>query len=83
MDNKFYGDNTRWFIGTVVDHVPPTGKEGRVQVRINGVHSSDTSNIPQSHLPWAQVMIPGTEEGTSGLGQSPRLMSGAKYLVYS
>jgi len=78
INTPFYGDDIRWFIGVVVNHTPPIGMEGKVQVRIRGIHSPSTDDVPQHHLPWAQVMIPGTEEGSSGLGRSPRIMSGAQ-----
>jgi proteasome lid subunit RPN8/RPN11 len=78
MSKQFYGDVTRWFIGTVINHTPPPGKEGKVQIRIHGVHSPCTMNIPQAHLPWADILIPGTEEGVSGLGLSPKIMTGAQ-----
>jgi N-acetylmuramoyl-L-alanine amidase len=78
INTNFYGDETRWFIGTVVSHTPPTGYEGRVQVRIRGIHSPSTDDIPQHHLPWAQVVLPGTEEGVSGLGLTAKILSGAQ-----
>ena len=74
---SYYGDNTRWFIADVVDSTPPYGLEGRVRVRIHGVHSPSTVDIRQADLPWAQVVIPTTEGGVSGLGTTPRLESGA------
>ncbi|MAE54657.1 MAG: phage tail protein, partial [Porticoccaceae bacterium] len=64
---SFYGDQTRWFVGTVVDVNDPL-KLDRVRVRIHGVHSSNTVDIPNQDLPWAQVNIPVTEDGSSGLG---------------
>lgn len=72
----FYGDNIRWFVGRVVDNLDPD-LLGRVQVHINGIHSSDQADIPQSALPWAQVLMPGTEGGTSGIGKIPQLQPGA------
>ena len=30
--SEFYGDNTRWFVATVVDASPPYGYEGRVKI---------------------------------------------------
>jgi hypothetical protein len=78
INTNFYGDETRWFIGTVVSHTPPAGYEGRVQVRIRGIHSPSTDDIPQHHLPWAQVVLPGTEEGVSGLGLTAKILSGAQ-----
>jgi hypothetical protein len=70
---EYYGDETRWFVGQVIDVSPPAGLEGRVKVRIHGVHSPSTRDIPQKDLPWAQVMVPTTEGGASGLGANARL----------
>jgi len=64
---EYYGDETRWFIGRVISINDPL-KLGRVQVRIYGVHSENTSDIPQGDLPWASVNVPITEGGSSGIG---------------
>ena len=69
--SEFYGDNTRWFVATVVDASPPYGYEGRVKIRVHGLHTEDTRLIPQNDLPWAQCMIPTTEGGVSGIGRNP------------
>lgn len=74
---EYYGDNTRWFIATVIDNTPPPQLEGRVQLRIHGIHSPNVNDIPQQDLPWAQVVIPGTASGTSGLGNTPQIAPGA------
>lgn len=63
----YYGDQTRWFIGTVLNVNDPL-KLGRVQVRIYGVHTGNDIDIPLSDLPWAQVVVPVTEGGSSGIG---------------
>jgi hypothetical protein len=73
----FYGDNTRWFIATVIDASPPYGFEGRVKIRVHGLHDKSTRNIPQVDLPWAQCVVPTTEGGISGIGRIPQLQSGA------
>ena len=73
MSLDFYGDETRWFIGRVVDNNDPLYL-GRVKVRIYGIHSSNRQDIPDYALPWAQVMIPVTEEGTTGFGANSRLV---------
>jgi phage baseplate assembly protein gpV len=65
----FYGDQTRWFIGRVVSITDPLYL-GRIKVRIFGVHSENTIDIPDSDLPWAQVVAPITEGGTDGLGNN-------------
>ena len=75
--NNFYGDNVRWFIANVIDSTPPYGYEGRVRIRIHGTHNPSTREVAQADLPWAQVLIPTTEAGISGLGLTPKVESGA------
>lgn len=79
--SSFYGDSTRWFIGTVEDNVDPM-KLGRVRVRIRGLHSDSQIDIQTSDLPWAQVAVPTTEGGTSGIGRNPGLLPGAEVFGY-
>ena len=68
VNNKsYYGDETRWFTGTVININDPL-ELGRVKVRIFGIHTSDTSLIEDGDLPWAQVITPSTEGGESGIG---------------
>lgn len=67
---EYYGDETRWFIG-IVESVNDPLKQGRVKVRIFGVHSDNHSDIPRSALPWAQVVAPVTQGGTSGANGTP------------
>jgi len=71
--SEFYGDNSRWFIATVVDASPPYGFEGRVKIRVHGLHNESTRMIPQNDLPWAQCVTPTTEGGISGIGRMPQL----------
>lgn len=75
--SEFYGDSTRWFIATVVDASPPYGFEGRVKIRVHGLHTPSTRLIPQADLPWAQCVIPTTEGGASGIGRMPQLQPSA------
>jgi|TARA_B110000908_G_scaffold19741_1_gene22253 hypothetical protein len=77
IQSEYYGDNTRWFIATVIDASPPYGLEGRVKIRVHGLHTKSTKDIPQNDLPWAQCVIPTTEGGVSGLGRIPQLQSSA------
>lgn len=77
IQHEFYGDDHRWFFGTVINAQPPSGLEGRVKVRINGVHNPSTGEIPEKDLPWAQVLIPTTEGGVSGYGRIPQLLAGS------
>jgi hypothetical protein len=63
----YYGDQTRWFLGNVVDIQDPQ-ELGRIKVRIYGIHSDNQIDIPDADLPWAQVVAPITEGGCKGIG---------------
>lgn len=65
--SDFYGDDVRWFVGTVISINDPK-KMGRVRVRIHGLHPINTDDVKESDLPWAQSLIPVTEGGSSGIG---------------
>jgi hypothetical protein len=77
ISSEFYGDNLRWFIGIVTNNQDPL-KIGRVQVRIVGLHTDDTRDIPNRDLPWAQVLVPSTEGGISGIGRMSKILNGAQ-----
>lgn len=77
IQKEFYGDDSRWFMGVVINANPPAGLEGRVKVRIHGVHNPSTGEIPEADLPWAQVLIPSTEGGSSGIGRISQIVAGA------
>lgn len=77
FQTEYYGDSNRWFVATVIDGSPPIGLEGRVKIRIHGIHSESVNDIPQVHLPWAQVMMPGNMHGVSGFGGNCQLSPGA------
>ena len=59
-----------WFVGVVEDRMDPYFI-GRVRVRCFGHHTGDKENLPTEDLPWAQVMLPVTSAGISGIGQTP------------
>ena len=69
--NHFLGrDGFIWWIGQVAKEESWSNQAGegwcnRVKVRIHGVHSEDTRLIANDDLPWAQVVIPNTEGGSS------------------
>ena len=65
----FYGDNFRWFIGTVI--AVDSLAVGKVKIRIHGIHGPD---ITDDNLPFADVMLPSTEAGVSGIGKIPQLL---------
>ena len=73
----YYGDTTRWFLGTIVDVNDPI-EMGRVRVRIYGIHSSSIELIPTADLPWAQVMADVNQGGVSGIGANVGLKEGAQ-----
>ncbi len=81
FQQEFYGDVHRWFVGVVEDVRDPY-QLGRVRVRIRGLHSALQSDIDTEDLPWAQVGIPTTEGGVSGVGRMPRIMPGAEVLGF-
>jgi len=63
----FYGDETRWFLG-IVHSLDDPEQLGRIQVRIFGIHGDNTTDVPNEILPWAHVVAPITEGGSSGIG---------------
>jgi hypothetical protein len=75
--NSFYGDATRWFIGTVINNQDPLHLR-RCQVRIHGIHPTDHTLVENADLPWATVIAPTTSGGTSGIGAAPALLAGAQ-----
>ena len=71
MNKNFIGmDGFVWFIGVVEDRDDPY-LIGRVKVRCFGHHTKDIFKLPTGDLPWAQVMLPVTSAGISGIGQTP------------
>lgn len=80
--------NTRFFIGQVEnnDDSSLTGKgQGRVQVRVFGVHPPEVEKMPTEVLPWALCIMPNNFGGVSGLGTvpPPQLQKGAWVLGIS
>jgi len=69
--NNFIGmDGFLWFYGVVEDRQDPY-MIGRVKVRCLGHHTDNKITLPTEDLPWAQVMLPVTSAGISGVGQTP------------
>lgn len=76
----FYGDKPiRWFVGTVVEKGNDEPKLGRVKVRIEGVHGPDVSN---ADIPYAQVLIPTTEQEHLDLVGTHHSNDLLQYLVF-
>lgn len=74
--HSFYGDNIRFFFADVLSTSDPH-ERGRVQIRIHGIHSSDPTDIDNNDYPWAEVMLPSTEGGVSGIGKIPQIVESA------
>ena len=73
----FYGDQTRWFLGEVVNVKDDPLKLGRVRVRVHGVHD-DIDNIKDADLPWAQIVVPVTQGVHDGKGQYLGILKGTQ-----
>ena len=65
---EFYGDQTRWFLGEVVNVKDDPLKLGRVKVKVFGVYDE----IDDADLPWAQIVVPVTH-GVSSYGKEEPL----------
>ena len=62
---EYYGDQTRWFLGEVVNVKDDPLQLGRVRVKIFGVYDE----IEEPDLPWAQIVVPITQGVHEGKGQ--------------
>ena len=70
-----------WWLGQVVNVMDPH-QSGRVQVRVFGQHD-DTTNIPDSALPWALPIQPVTSAAAGRIGSAPvGLVKGSKVIGY-
>ncbi|WAW11728.1 hypothetical protein nACB2_131 [Acinetobacter phage nACB2] len=58
------------YVGIVEDLMDPT-ETGRVRVRIFGIHSLNTAEVPKEKLPWCSIAVPATNPFVSGLGAAP------------
>ena len=75
LNDDFYGDRFRWFVGTVQDKADD---RSRVRVRIFGIHKTeDFERVPNDMLPWAMVLYPTTGGQTSYGTVSHGLTEGA------
>ena len=78
----FYGDNQRWWVGTVEENSGQSDLNclGRTRVRIDGIHGPD---ISLEDLPYAQCILPTTGGGTSGSTDgTPQLLAGARVIGF-
>ena len=70
---EFYGDQSRWFLGEVVDVKDPK-QLGRVKVNVFGVYD----DILPADLPWAQIVVPVTTGIHKGKGQNLGILVGTQ-----
>jgi hypothetical protein len=61
----------------VVEDIQDPLQNGRVRVRIFGIHTDNTGILPTEDLPWAQVGQSTDSAAVSGIGRSPRLLCGS------
>lgn len=64
------------FFGIVEDRNDPL-QIGRVRVRVYGIHTDVKDRISSADLPWAQVLLPTTSAGISGMGTQHGLVEGS------
>lgn len=69
MTERNFGRATTTFIAEVADVNDPN-QSGRVKIRVVGRHD-DRVNIPDSALPWAQVLQPVTSAANGRMGTAP------------
>ena len=69
------------FFGIVEDRNDPL-KIGRVRVRIHGIHTDNKLELSTPDLPWAQVLLPTTSAGLSGIGMQHGLVEGTTVFGY-
>ena len=79
--NNFMGKGQFiWWTGVVEDRFDPHNL-GRVRVRCLGFHSQNKDDLPTKDLPWAQVILPVTSAGISGIGHSPSFLPQGTWCV--
>jgi len=71
---EFYGDQSRWFLGRVVDIENDPLQLGRVKVNVYGVYDE----IDDADLPWAQIVVPITHGVHEGKGQNLGILVGTQ-----
>lgn len=71
---EMINNKLEWFVGVVEDRMDPL-KQGRVRVRVVGLHPFQKTQgpvygIPTNELPWMSVLQPITSASISGIGGS-------------
>ena len=68
---RMQSDNVNWFVGVVENRNDPL-QQGRVQVRVVGVHpfsriQGDVVGISVEDLPWMSILLPSNSASVSGI----------------
>jgi hypothetical protein len=71
----------RFYRAVIEDHNDPT-KQGRVRVRVYGMHTEDLKQVPVNTLPWAEVMTDNMFGMNTGVGTSAVPMQGTWCWVF-
>ena len=74
--------NNQTFYRAVVEDNNDPKKLNRVKVRIMGIHPEDSTNVPTSCLPWAEVIAPVLFGLSSGIGISGLPNNGSYVWVF-
>ena len=78
ISKDFYGDQTRWFIGVVEQHLGDPLDLGRIKVRVFGIHSASEGDVGLDDLPWCPVMMPINDPGVPGFMNPYGIQTGAR-----
>jgi len=78
ISKDFYGDETRWFVGVVEQHVGDPLDLGRIKVRVFGIHSASEGDVGLDDLPWCPVVMPITDPGVPGFMNPHGIQTGAR-----
>lgn len=72
-----------FYLGIVEDRISDPLKLGRVKVRVFGVHTESTTDIPTADLPWAIPLMPAGSASLSGIGDAvPQYIEGSTVFLF-
>lgn len=75
-------DNKHTFYRAVIEDNNDPEKLGRVRVRILGIHSDNSDQVPSGALPWAEVMVSNMFGMNTGIGVSAIPLQGTWCWVF-
>ena len=72
-----------FYLGVVEDRISDPLKLGRVKVRVFGVHSESTVDVPTADLPWAIPLMTSGSASLSGIGDAvPQYVEGSTVFLF-